>query len=240
MVLALDLRHRRLGYAAFLGRQTLLEWGQRYYPAVGDVEREIAQKRISRLLTGIGPDLILLKQERWDRAHRDHHLANPLAALQNEAAKRSVPIRLIPENIIRSAFAVFGCRTRSEIATTIGSLFPELLRSIPPVRKMWQAEHGRRHRAVLEPESKAVRSLEHSSRRYVVNSVRWLYHFVRHSRIAAVVLVLALLALGAYCVFASILFNSGGDRRRKDDGIMAEGVVLAQVESVQMIWLLLA
>jgi len=143
VVLALDLRHRRLGYAAFLGRQTLLEWGQRYYPAVGDVEREIAQKRISRLLTGIGPDLILLKQERWDRAHRDHHLANPLAALQNEAAKRSVPIRLIPENIIRSAFAVFGCRTRSEIATTIGSLFPELLRSIPPVRKMWQAEHGR-------------------------------------------------------------------------------------------------
>ncbi len=143
VVLAIDLRHRRLGYAAFQGHRTLLEWGQRYYPAVGDAEREIAERRLSKLLSGIAPDLILLKQERWDRAHTDVHLANPIAALQGEAVRRSVPIRLIQDNAIREAFEMFGCRTKPEIAATLASIFPELLSNIPPPRKVWQAEHPR-------------------------------------------------------------------------------------------------
>lgn len=143
VVLSLDLRHRRFGYAAFQGQRMLLEWGQRYYPAVGDVEREIAQRRISKLLNGITPDLILLKQERWDRAHHDIHLANPLAALQSEADRHSIPIRLIRENTIRATFEVFGCRTKPDIAAAVASLFPELLRIVPPQRKAWQTEHAR-------------------------------------------------------------------------------------------------
>ncbi len=143
VVLALDLRHRRFGYAAFQGHRTLLEWGQRFYPAVGVAEREIARRRISKLLSGITPDLILLKQERWDRGHNDLHLVNPLAALKSEAADRSIAIRLVPDDTIRATFATFGCQTKAEIATTLGSLFPELLSSIPPPRKAWQTEHSR-------------------------------------------------------------------------------------------------
>lgn len=143
VVLALDLRHRRFGFAAFQGHRTLLEWGQRYYPAVGDAEREIAQRRISKLLNGIAPNLILLKQERWDRGQSDPHLANPLAALQYEAQRYSVPVRLIRAETIRATFAVFQCRTKNEIAATLASLFPELLHSVPPQRKAWQAEHPR-------------------------------------------------------------------------------------------------
>jgi hypothetical protein len=143
VVLALDLRHRRFGYAVFQGHRTILEWGQRYYPAVGDAEREMAQKRISKLLIGIAPDLILLKQERWDRAHSDPHLANPLAALQDEAQRYSIPIRLIREEAIRAVFAVFGCQTKNEIAAALTSIFPELLRSVPPQTKVWQTEHSR-------------------------------------------------------------------------------------------------
>lgn len=143
VVLALDLRHRRLGYAAFQGHRTLLEWGQRYYPAVGDAERAIAQKRLSKLLGGIAPDLILMKQERWDRAHADAHLANPIAALQDEAIRHSVPIRLIQDGVIRSVFNTFGCHTKPEIAAALATIFPELLSRIPPPRKAWQTEHPR-------------------------------------------------------------------------------------------------
>ena len=143
IVLAFDLRHRRFGYAVFQGHRTLLEWGQRVYPAVGEAERDLAQRRIAKLLDGFTPDLILLKQERWDRGHADQHLSFPLTALQTEAQRYRIPIRLIPESSVRSAFAVFGCRTKPDIAATLASLFPELLRSIPPPRKAWQAEHPR-------------------------------------------------------------------------------------------------
>lgn len=143
IVLSLDLRHRRFGYAVFQGHRTLLEWGQRVYPAVGDAERQLAQRRIAKLLNGFAPHLILLKQERWDRGHRDANLSHPLTALQNEAQLHQTPIRLIPEDSVRAAFAVFGCGTKSDIAATLTTLFPELLRSLPPPRKMWQAEHPR-------------------------------------------------------------------------------------------------
>jgi len=143
VVLALDLRHRRFGYAAFQGHRTILEWGQKVYPAVGQAERELAQKRLSKLLTGIAPNVILLKHERWERGHTDFHLANPLAALQDEAEKHSIPIRLIQEEAVKKTFEVFGCRTKHEIAATLASIYPELLLRVPPQRKPWQSEHPR-------------------------------------------------------------------------------------------------
>jgi hypothetical protein len=143
VLLAIDLRHRRFGYAAFQGHRTLLEWGQRYYPAIGDAERAIAQTRLSKLMDVVAPDLILIKQERWDRAYHDRHLANPLKALRSEATRRTVPIRLIREETVRTTFGKFGCHTKPEIAATLASFFPELLSSIPPPRKAWQTEHSR-------------------------------------------------------------------------------------------------
>lgn len=143
VVLALDLRHRRFGYAAFQGHRTILEWGQRVYPAVGQAERELAQRRIARLLSSIAPNVILLKQERWERGHRDVHLVNPLVALQHEAQRHSIPIRLIREYDVKKTFELFGCRTKHEIAATLASIYPELLPSLPPQRKAWQAEHPR-------------------------------------------------------------------------------------------------
>lgn len=143
VVLALDLRHRRFGYAIFQGHKVLLEWGQRVYPAVGDAEREMAQRRIAKLLDGFRPNLILLTQERWERGHSDAHLVNPLAALQMEAQRHVIPIRLIQERVIRTAFAVFGCSTKADIAATVAAIYPELLGKVPPPRKAWESQHPR-------------------------------------------------------------------------------------------------
>lgn len=92
IVLAFDLRHRRFGYAVFRGHRTLLEWGKRVYPAVGEAERDLAQRRIAKLLDNFAPDLILLKQERWARGHTEDHLSFPLAALQMEAQRHGITI----------------------------------------------------------------------------------------------------------------------------------------------------
>jgi len=143
VVLALDLRHRRFGYAVFQGHRTLLEWGQRVYPAVGSAERELAQRRIARLLDGFRPHLILLTQERWERGHSDAHLIHPLTALQNEARRRQIPLRLIQEKMVRTAFAVFGCDTKAEIAAAVATLYPELFGIVPPPRKPWESQHPR-------------------------------------------------------------------------------------------------
>lgn len=143
VVLALDLRHRRLGYAIFRGNKVLLEWGQRVYPAVGDAERELAQRRIAKLLDGFRPNLILLTQERWERGHSDAHLVHPLNALAAEARRHVIPIRLVHEKSIKNAFGIFGCSTKGEIAATIASIYPELLRSVPPPRKPWESQHPR-------------------------------------------------------------------------------------------------
>jgi hypothetical protein len=143
VVMAFDLRHRRFGYAAFLGHKTLLEWGQRVYPAVGNAERELARKRIAKLITGIRPDLILLKRERWERGHSDEHLANVLVALQDEAQRHSIPIRLIQGESVKITFSVYGCETKYDIAEKLTRMFPELLPSLPPRRRPWQAEHPR-------------------------------------------------------------------------------------------------
>jgi len=143
IVLAIDIRHRRLGYAVFQGHRTLLDWGQRVYPAVGEVEHALALRRLSKLLEMVRPNVVVLKRERWDRAQMDTHLANVMTAVEDEARRHSVPICLIDENVVRSTFSTFGCETRRDIAAVAASIFPELLPSVPPKRKPWQAEHPR-------------------------------------------------------------------------------------------------
>jgi len=73
----------------------------------------------------------------------DMHLANVMTAVEAEMGRHSVPICLIDENVVRSTFSTFGCETRRDIATVAASIFPELLPSVPPERKPWQAEHPR-------------------------------------------------------------------------------------------------
>lgn len=143
VVLAIDIRHRKFGYALFEGHRTILDWGQRVYPAVGDTERTLAQKRLSKLIALRQPDLIVLRKERWERALVDSNLTNPVMAVRSEAEARSIPIYLIDQAAIRTTFSRFGCETREDTAAVIVSIFPELLRSLPPKRKPWKAEHPR-------------------------------------------------------------------------------------------------
>ena len=143
VVLAIDIRHRRFGYALFEGHGIILDWGQRVYPTVGDAERALAQKRLSKLMAVRQPNLIVVRRERWERAVSDSNLTNPVMAVRSEAEARSIPIYLIDQDAIQTTFSRFECETREDIAAALASIFPELLRSLPPKRKPWKAEHPR-------------------------------------------------------------------------------------------------
>lgn len=142
-ILAIDLRHRRFGYAVFEGHRLLLDWGERAYRAVGDEEAAIASKRLDVLLKLFSPSAIVLKKERWNRVHGNPHLQPLAQAILQIACNHSVPIHLVGQDGLRETYMKLGCETRENIAITLARIFPELLWSLPPKRKAWEAEHNR-------------------------------------------------------------------------------------------------
>jgi hypothetical protein len=142
-ILAIDLRHRRFGYAAFEGHKTLLDWGLRFYPAIGEAEAALLSKRLAELLKMFSPEAIVVTRERWDRAETNSHMRILREAILSTSAAHSVAVRALEQNQVRQSFQPMGCETRYEIAAALTRIFPELLSDLPPARLAWQSEHGR-------------------------------------------------------------------------------------------------
>jgi hypothetical protein len=142
-ILAVDLRHRRFGYAVFEGHRTLLDSGLRVYRAVGEEEAVMASKRLAVLLHLFAPSAIVIKRERWDRAQTSPHIKSLVEVVTRVAATHSVSIHLIGDDNVRQTFRNMGCETRDEIAAALARIFPELQWKLPPKRRAWQSEHPR-------------------------------------------------------------------------------------------------
>ena len=142
-ILAIDLRHRRFGYAVFEGHRTLHDSGLRVYRAVGEEEAEMASKRLAVLLESFAPSAIVIKRERWDRAQISPHIRSLVEVVTKVASAHSVSICLIGDDDVRRTFRNMGCETRDEIAAALARIFPELQWRLPPKRRPWQSEHPR-------------------------------------------------------------------------------------------------
>jgi hypothetical protein len=142
-ILAIDLRHRRFGFAVFEGHRLLLDWGVRAFPAVGELEARMARDRLAGLIALYAPSAIVIKKERWERAETNPHILNLVEALENEAFAHAVPIRLLEHSAVAMTFLNMGCETREQIAEALCRIFPELTPSLPLKRKSWKAEHPR-------------------------------------------------------------------------------------------------
>ncbi len=142
-ILAIDLRHRRLGYAVFEGHRLLLDSGLRVYRAIGEVEAAMASKRLAVLLKSFSPLAIVIKRERWARAQTSTHIKGLVEALSQVASEHSTSIFLIEDDDVRKTFRNMGCETRDEIAAALARIFPELVWRLPPKRRAWQSEHPR-------------------------------------------------------------------------------------------------
>jgi hypothetical protein len=141
-ILAIDLRHRRFGYAVFEGHRQLRDSGLKVYRAVGEVEAAMASKRLEVLLKSFSPSAIVVKRERWDRAQTSSHIRSLVEATTRVASAHSVSIMLIGDDDVRKTFRNMGCETREEIAAALARIFPELLWKLPPKRRAWQSDQS--------------------------------------------------------------------------------------------------
>jgi hypothetical protein len=142
-ILAIDLRHRRFGYAVFTGNKILRDSGLRVYRAVGEEEAEMASRRLDGLLQSFTPSAIVIKRERWDRAKTSSHIKSLVEVVTRVAAAHSISIFLVKDDDVRQTFRNLGCETRDEIAATLARIFPDLFWKLPPKRRAWQSEHPR-------------------------------------------------------------------------------------------------
>jgi len=142
-LLAIDLRHRRFGYAVFEGHRRLLEHGVRVYGGAGDAEAKMARKRLTATLKLYSPSIIVISKERVDRAQIHSRTRGLLDAVRHEAAANSIPIYVLEQNQVKQTFFNLGCNNKDEIASALVRIFPELSWNVPPEREVGDPEHSR-------------------------------------------------------------------------------------------------
>lgn len=128
-IIAIDLRHRRFGYAVYEGHRTLLDWGVRVYRATGAQEAILFERRFGSLLQLFSPATVVIKLERWKITQANQETRRLVESLEVIARARSVQIKFVAEaDIYRDVFGdewVLGIDRywdhRSEIWSPVGS-----------------------------------------------------------------------------------------------------------------------
>lgn len=142
-ILALDVRHSRIGYALFWGPKRLLDWGASTVPAQYSNRAEWIRRTIAPLLRHGSPALVVTKQRRLAKLPGNANGEPILEAIRLTAKEYGIPLQILGRDEIESAFCRFRARTKEEIACAIVGIFPELLVRLPPKRKKWQPEAHR-------------------------------------------------------------------------------------------------
>ena len=142
-ILALDVRHSRIGYALFSGPKRLLDWGASTVPSGCKNRTRWIQRKMERLLRQGAPVRVVAREQRRKRLPRNATAKPILKAIQSVAETEGVPMHSIWRDEIRSAFRIFKARTKDEIACVLVGIFPEMLIRLPPKRKKWQTESHR-------------------------------------------------------------------------------------------------
>jgi hypothetical protein len=142
-ILALDVRHSRIGYALFAGPKQLLDWGASTVPSQCIHRTSWVQQRMKSLLRHGSPVFLVVKQPRPARPPANANGKPIIEAILSAAKEYGIPIQLLSHDEMLSAFRIFNVRTKDDIACVLVGMFPELLIRLPPRRKKWQPEpHG--------------------------------------------------------------------------------------------------
>jgi hypothetical protein len=142
-VLALEVRHSRIGYALFAGARRLLDWGASSIPSRCSNRTEWIRSRMAEFLRHGLPVRIVMKPHRTMNLPPNANGEPILEAIRSAAEEYGIPVDVLGRDKIESAFCTFGVRTKEEIARAIVGIFPELLARLPLKRKKWQPEpHG--------------------------------------------------------------------------------------------------
>jgi RNase H-fold protein (predicted Holliday junction resolvase) len=138
-LLALDPTSTGFGFIVLEGDE-LIDWGVN--GVKGDRNKESLRK-IGRLIDRYQPDVLVM--EHYDRKSRRRTMRTKelIEELKRLAQRRGSQPGTISQSQIQVAFEQCGAITKHQIAVEIAKRFPELLPSLPPLRKPWKSEDKR-------------------------------------------------------------------------------------------------
>jgi Holliday junction resolvasome RuvABC endonuclease subunit len=138
-LLALDPTSTGFGFVVIEGEE-LIDWGVN--GVKGDRNKESLRK-LGRLIDRYQPDVLVV--EHYDRKSRRRTIRTKelIQELKRLAQQRVVQSRTISQSQIRAVFLEFGATTKHQIAVDIANRFPELVPSLPRLRKPWMSEDKR-------------------------------------------------------------------------------------------------
>lgn len=135
-VLALAVRHRRIGYAAIERPNFLLDSGARTYKT----SRNLPQILVPLFSISMPTIVVARRADHRSIEHRTI-VDSILIMLRQECAQRSIPFETIDLQDVRGAFLEVG-RAKEQIAEAVARAFPELHWCLPPKRcqRPWVSE----------------------------------------------------------------------------------------------------
>ena len=139
-LLALEIRASKFGYAAFDGATRLLDWGVSWF---GEKKGQLAHtvsKRIRVLLSLHRPHVVVARGRNYHSTAASRRFAVVVRAIRAETKRHSARFILLSAHKVQRQFAMRGCTTKHEIATSLAKQFEEISWRLPERRKSYESE----------------------------------------------------------------------------------------------------
>ena len=135
-LIALDVRPRKFGYAAFEPPARLLDFGVKRFNSI-----ETRAASVDSLFASFRPAVLVLRKIAPRGKRNQPRTREVLRLLRRTAKRSSVHTAFVDERKMKNYFRRQGQQTRYQVASSLAIAFPELLWKLPPRRKAWQPEH---------------------------------------------------------------------------------------------------
>jgi hypothetical protein len=142
LVLAIEARRTRFGYALFEGPKQLLDWGASEIPS-GLSDRDaivFARRQLARVLRRGSPIAIVVARPRRKQNRSTVSDGPMLRSILQEAETWKIPVCCLEREEIRTALCHFRAQSKEQLACVLVSAFPAITHRLPQKRKKWQPE----------------------------------------------------------------------------------------------------
>jgi hypothetical protein len=134
----LEFRSAKLGFAVFEAAQ-LLDFGVTVLSQETAASERAADK-IMFLVSLYTPSLVIARTARRAKEPSSDRAAIIMRNAKRAIKRRGLPFMVLKRAEIRRFYAAAGCSSKSDTATWLLALYPELGWKEPPRRKPWQRE----------------------------------------------------------------------------------------------------
>ena len=135
-ILGLDIRSRRIGYAAFELPARLVDFGVTRFKSA-----EAATMRLASVLLTIQPSTVILRKISLTSSRNCPGTIAIQRVTRRLARRSAIKVAFVSERKLRAYFGAKGASTRYQIASFLSQEYPELAWRLPRPRKPWETEY---------------------------------------------------------------------------------------------------